>query len=110
MPTFNDPTADAEEARQALRGLAHATIRIDDPDRLYGIVGELLGSARSFEQSLIQMAGPASPIKAAPRMTTATAISARPTPGPPGRQPSAPGCCATRTCCCCRAADRPWAT
>ena len=57
MPTFNDPTADAEEARQALRGLAHATIRIDDPDRLYGIVGELLGSARSFEQSLIQMAG-----------------------------------------------------
>ena len=25
MPTFNDPTADAEEARQALRGLAHAT-------------------------------------------------------------------------------------
>ena len=25
MPTFNDPTADAEETRQALRGLAHAT-------------------------------------------------------------------------------------
>ena len=34
MPTFNDPTADAEEARQALRGLAHATMRIDDPDIL----------------------------------------------------------------------------
>lgn len=57
MPTFNDPTADAEEARQALRGLAHATIRIDDPDKLYGIVGELLGAARSLEQSLIQLGG-----------------------------------------------------
>ena len=57
MPTFNDPTADAEETRQALRGLAHATRRIDDPDKLYGIVGELLGTARSLEQSLIQLAG-----------------------------------------------------
>ncbi len=57
MPTFNDPTADAEEARQALRGLAHATMRIDDPDKLYGIVGELLGAARSLEQSLIQLGG-----------------------------------------------------
>lgn len=57
MPTFDDPTADAEEARQALRGLAHATMRIDDPDKLYGIVGELLGAARSLEQSLIQLGG-----------------------------------------------------
>lgn len=57
MPTFNNPTADAEEARQALRGFAHATRRIDDPDKLYGIVGELLGAARSLEQSLIQLAG-----------------------------------------------------
>ncbi|WP_294179619.1 hypothetical protein [uncultured Schumannella sp.] len=57
MPTFNDPTADAEEARQALRGLAHATRRIEDPDKLYGIVGELLGATRSLEQSLIQLAG-----------------------------------------------------
>lgn len=57
MPTFNDPTADAEEARQALRGLAHVTRRIGDPDKLYGIVGELLGAARSLEQSLIQLAG-----------------------------------------------------
>lgn len=57
MPTFNDPTADADEARQALRGLAHATMRIDDPDKLYGIVGELLGAMRSLEQSLIQLGG-----------------------------------------------------
>lgn len=57
MPTFNDPTADAGETGQALRGLAHATRRIDDPDKLYGIVGELLGAARSLEQSIIQLAG-----------------------------------------------------
>jgi len=57
MPTFNDPTADAEEARQALRGLAHASQRIEDPDKLYGIVGELLGATRALEQSLIQLAG-----------------------------------------------------
>lgn len=57
MPTFHDPSADAEEARQALRGLAHASMRIDDPDVLYGVVGELLGAARSLEQSLIQLGG-----------------------------------------------------
>ncbi|MFT3859983.1 hypothetical protein [Micropruina sp.] len=57
MPTFNDPTADAAEARQALRGLAHATRRITDPDLLYGIVGELLAATRSLEQSLIQLGG-----------------------------------------------------
>jgi len=57
MPTFNDPTADSAEARQALRGLAHATLRIDDPDKLYDIVGELLGATRSLEQSLIQLGG-----------------------------------------------------
>ncbi|MEL5990272.1 hypothetical protein ACOKGD_06690 [Microbacterium phosphatis] len=57
MPTFYDPSADAEEARQALRDLAHAIIRIDNPDELYGIVGELLGAARSLEQVLIQIGG-----------------------------------------------------
>ncbi|WP_062391155.1 hypothetical protein [Gordonia phthalatica] len=57
MPTFNDPSADAAEARQALRGLAHASRRIDNPDELYGIVGELLGATRSLEQSLIQLGG-----------------------------------------------------
>ncbi|MCB8045315.1 hypothetical protein JM654_17645 [Microbacterium oxydans] len=83
MPTFNDPTADAEEARQALRGLAHATIRIDDPDKLYGIVGELLGAARARSNSRSSnSAGPASPIKAVPPTTTATATSVLLTPGP----------------------------
>lgn len=57
MPTFNDPSADAAEAREALRGLAHASRRIDNPDELYGIVGELLAATRSLEQSFIQLGG-----------------------------------------------------
>lgn len=32
MPTFENPAADAEEAQQALRGLAHATRSIHDPN------------------------------------------------------------------------------
>ena len=31
MPSFNDPVADADELREAVRGLAHATRSIDDP-------------------------------------------------------------------------------
>ena len=50
MPTFNDPTADAAEANAALRGLAHASRRIDTPDKLHGIVGELLAATRLLEQ------------------------------------------------------------
>ena len=39
MPTFNDPVADADELREAVRGLAHATRTIDDPkDRLTTIL------------------------------------------------------------------------
>ena len=57
MPTFNDPTADAAEANAALRGLAHASRRIDNPDKLHGIVGELLAATRLLEQSFIQLAG-----------------------------------------------------
>ena len=38
MPTFNDPVADADELREAVRGLAHATRSIDDPTT------DLLGS------------------------------------------------------------------
>lgn len=57
MPTFHDPSADAAEAREALRGLAHASRNIDNPDELYGIVGELLAATRSLEQSFIQLGG-----------------------------------------------------
>ena len=46
MPTFDDPLADAEEARQALRALAHATRTFASPSQTYTVVGELLGGLR----------------------------------------------------------------
>lgn len=56
MPTFNDPAADAAEAQQALRGLAHATRSIDDPRHIYSVLGSLSAAAASLEQSLHQLA------------------------------------------------------
>ena len=56
MPTFNDPAADAAEARQALRGLAHATRSIDDPREIYSVLGSLSTAAASLSQSLHQIA------------------------------------------------------
>ncbi len=56
MPTFTNPTADAAEAQQALRGLAHATRSIDDPTQVYSVLGSLSAAAASFEQSLHQLA------------------------------------------------------
>ena len=56
MPTFNDPAADAAEAQQALRGLAHATRNIDDPRQFYSVLGSLSAASASLEQSLHQLA------------------------------------------------------
>jgi len=56
MPTFQDPVVDGEEARQALRALAHATRSFDDPAQTYDVVGDLLGGLRSLEQVLDQLA------------------------------------------------------
>jgi hypothetical protein len=36
MPTFQNPTADAAEASEALRGLAHASRVFEDPADTYG--------------------------------------------------------------------------
>lgn len=55
MPTFHDPLHDAEEASQALRGLAHATRSFDDPADTYAVIGDLLGGARSLRQVLDQL-------------------------------------------------------
>lgn len=52
MPTFDDPLADAEEARQALRALAHATRTFASPSETYAFVGELLGGLRALQQVL----------------------------------------------------------
>ena len=56
MPTFYDPVADAGEASQALRGLAHASRAFDHPQDLYGVLGDLLSGVRSLRQVLDQLA------------------------------------------------------
>jgi hypothetical protein len=56
MPTFEDPAADGEEARQALRGLAHATRAFEKPADTYAVIGDLLSSVGSLRQVLNQLA------------------------------------------------------
>lgn len=56
MPTFDDPGRDATEASDALRGLAHATRRFEDPAETYPVLGELLASTRALTQVLEQVA------------------------------------------------------
>lgn len=56
MPTFNDPAADAREASEAMRGLAHATLRVEQPAQMYTVIGDLQATARSLEQVLDQLA------------------------------------------------------
>jgi len=55
VPTFDDAAADADEAQQALRGLAHATRTIDDPGQVYSVLGSLSIAAASLEQTLHQL-------------------------------------------------------
>jgi hypothetical protein len=55
MPTFDNPAADASEAEQALRGLAHATRRIEDPSQIYGVLGSLSRATASLSQALHQL-------------------------------------------------------
>lgn len=57
MPTFDNPTADAGETAQALRGLAHATRTFESPADTYEVIGELLSGVRSLKQVLDQLAG-----------------------------------------------------
>lgn len=56
MPTFHDPLADAAEAREALRALAHASRSFEDPADTYAVTGDLLGALRSLAQVLDQVA------------------------------------------------------
>lgn len=65
MPTFYDPGADAGEASEALRGLAHATRTFENPQDLYGVLGDLLSGVRSLKRVLDQLA--AAHIKNRPR-------------------------------------------
>ena len=56
MPTFYDPGADAGEASEALRGLAHATRSFEHPEDLYPVIGDLISGVRSLRQVLDQLA------------------------------------------------------
>lgn len=56
MPTFFDPTADAAEASEALRGLAHASRTFEQPAQMYGVIGDLSAGLRSLHQVLQQLA------------------------------------------------------
>ena len=55
MPTFNDPVADADEVRESVRGLAHATRNIGNPTAIYGVIGSLSSSLASMAQVLQQL-------------------------------------------------------
>jgi len=56
MPTFHDPLADAAEASEAMRGLAHASRVFDDPADTYTVFGDLVAGVRSLRQVLDQLA------------------------------------------------------
>lgn len=56
MPTFYDPGADAGEASEALRGLAHASRGFENPKDMYGVLGDLLSGMRSLHQVVEQLA------------------------------------------------------
>lgn len=55
MPTFNNPVADADEVREAVRGLAHATRSIEDPTSIYAVLGSISSALASLSQSLHQL-------------------------------------------------------
>jgi len=56
MPTFFDPAADADEAYQAMRALAHQTAAIDDPRQIYPMLGSLSAAVAALGQTLHQIA------------------------------------------------------
>lgn len=56
MPTFFDSTADAAEASEALRGLAHSSRSFDQPAEMYDVIGDLSSGIRSLRQALDQLA------------------------------------------------------
>lgn len=55
MATFVDPVADAAEAYEGLRGLAHATRVFEDPADTHRVLGEVSGSVRLLRQVLDQL-------------------------------------------------------
>lgn len=56
MPTFHDPLADAAEASEALRGLAHASRVFENPADTYTVFGDLTAGLQSLRQVVDQLA------------------------------------------------------
>ena len=56
MPTYENPAVDADEAAEALRGLAHASRVVTDPSDTYRVLGSLTTALASLRQSLDQLA------------------------------------------------------
>lgn len=56
MPTFENPSADANEVQTVLRALAHATRSIEDPRQIYSVLESLTSAVASLSQSLHQLA------------------------------------------------------
>lgn len=57
MATFDRRRTHADEAREALRQLAHATRQVEDPTDIYPVLGELTTGLAALAQSLHQIAG-----------------------------------------------------
>lgn len=55
MPTFHDPVADADELREAVRRIAHATRSIEDPTSIHAVLGSISSALASLSQSLHQL-------------------------------------------------------
>lgn len=55
MPTFSDPVADADEAREAIRSLAHGTRSIEHPASIYPVLGSISTALASLSQTLHQL-------------------------------------------------------
>jgi hypothetical protein len=100
MPTFTKPSLDADEAFEALRGLAHATRSTEDPREIYSALGSLASGLACLEQVLHQLArfhdGPA-------RVRTCLSGSARTSlagflGAAPCRRDGAPGRGGSRPC------------
>ncbi len=56
MPTFEDPSRDADELAEAARGLAYATRQIESPEDTYEVLGSLHLALSRVQQGLQQLA------------------------------------------------------
>lgn len=56
MPTYEDPSRDADELAEAARGLAYATRQIKTPEDTYEVLGSLHLTLSRIQQGLQQLA------------------------------------------------------